>query len=188
MKTKNVVLTVAALILASAFTFAAEPASKVAVVKQTNSGIFRVIYEGATAGKVTLKVYDRQGNQLLSEVTNGLDKFMRPVNFNGMEAGEYTIQIIDATGTQVHKVNYQVEENATAAVSNAPAIHITKLQTGKYLMSVATEGSSKINVLIFDGNGNLVHDENRNINQTLGLVYNLNQVEGKPSFQVAVVK
>jgi hypothetical protein len=188
MKTKNVVLTLAAVIVASAFTFASEPTSKVAVVKQNNTGIFKVIYAGASAGKVTLKVYDSQGNQLLSETTNGLDKFMRPVNFNGMDEGEYVVEITDATGTQIQKINYQIESAATAekSATKAPVntIHITKLQDRKYLLSVATEGNSSIDVNIYDGNGNLIHEETRTVNGKLGLVYNLAQVDSQPTFRV----
>jgi hypothetical protein len=178
---KNAVLTLAAVIVAAKFVFAADPISKVAVLNQDNTGIFKVIYEGATAGKVTLKVYDSKGNQLLSETTNGVAKFMRPVNFSGMEKGEYAIEITDVTGTQVQKVTY-----ADAKVAQTPvkAIHITKLQNGKYLMSVATTGKSNINVNIYDGNGNLVHDETRTVNGDLSLVYNLNQVQGQPTFHV----
>src|SRR5258708_3274653 len=92
--------------IASAVTFAATPTSKVVVVNQTNSEVFRVIYEGVTAGKVTLKIYDNNSNVIFSETTKGLLKFMRPLNFAGLEQGEYSIEITDETGTQIQKVNY----------------------------------------------------------------------------------
>lgn len=185
MKTKSVVLTMAA-VMATVFAFAAEPAFKVAVIKQNDAETFKVIYEGATAGSVTLKVYDSKGSELLSETTNGLSKFMRPINFTGMEEGEYTVEITDATGTQSQKINYQFVDTFRAAKTDVPvsALHITKLLDGKYLMSVASQGNSRINVNIYDGNGNLVHDENRVINGNLGLVYNLRDIKGQPSFHV----
>ena len=176
MKTKNVVLTLAAVIVASAFTFAATP-SKVAVV-QNNDGIYKVIYEGATSGKVTLKIYDNSSNVIFSETKKGLSKFMLPLNFTGLEQGEYSIEIADETGTQIKKVNY----TSADAVVAAKAVHFTKLQDGKYLMSAATEGN--INVQIFDGNDNLVHSEDLVVNGKLGLVYNLKGVQGQPTFLV----
>lgn len=190
MKTRNVVLTVAAVIVASTFTFAGNPTSKVVVVNQNNSEIFKVIYEGTTAGKVTLKVYDSNGNQLLSEITSGLDKFMRPVNFSGMQPGEYSIEITDNNGKHTQKVNYKIanRESAieTASVKNESSIktvYITKLkEAGKYLMSVTTEGTKKINVRIFDGVDNLLHSEVVTVNGSAGLVYNLKQVDGQPTF------
>ena len=56
MKTKKkVVLTMVGVIIATALTFAASPTSKVAVLNQSNS-VYKLIYEGATAGKVTLRI------------------------------------------------------------------------------------------------------------------------------------
>ncbi len=193
MKTKNVVMTVAALIVASAFTFAGEPTSKVVVLNQGSAEIFKVIYEGTTVGRVTLKVYDKAGNQLLAETTTGLSKFMRSVNFAGMEPGEYSIQISDANGTQSQKVNYRIASRTKSVdnlvVSNESSIksvHITKLQgEGKYLLSLTTEGTKSINVRIFDESENLLHNENVTVNGSTGLVYNLKQVQGLPSFLVS---
>ncbi len=189
MKTKNVVLTLAAVIVASVFTFAAEPSSQVAVINQNNSGVYKLIYVGSIAGKVTVTIYDSNNNVLFSESTRGLSKFMRPLNFNGLEHGEYSIEITDANGTQVQKVNYNTSKIAIAektAVANEIAvktIHITKLQgSGKYLMSAA--GNGKINVLIFDSNDELIHDEKVTINGSLGLVYSMKEVQGEPTFRV----
>jgi len=180
MKTKNVVLTMVVAIVASAFTFAGTPTSKVAVVNQNNSGVYKVIYEGVTAGKVTLKIYDNSSNVIFKETKTGLSKFILPLNFVGLEQGEYSIEITDETGTQTQKVNYAVADDAVSAA--AKAVHITKLQEGKYLMSAATNGN--INVQIFDGNDNLVHNENFVVNGKLGVVYNLKAVQGQPTFVV----
>jgi hypothetical protein len=179
MKTKKVVLTMVAAIVASSFAFAGASASRVAVLNQNNSGVYKLIYEGATAGKVSLKIYDNSSNVIFSETKSGLSKFILPLNFTGLEHGEYSIEITDETGTQIQKVNYASTETVTAA---AKAVHITKLQDGKYLMSAATNGN--INVQIFDGNDNLIHSDNLVVNGRLGLVYNLQGVQGQPTFLV----
>ncbi len=179
MKTKNVVLTLAAVIVSSAFALATTPGSKVAVLNQANSGVYKVIYEGVTAGKVTLKIYDNNSNVIFSETKKGLSKFILPLNFKGLEYGEYSIEITDETGTQIQKVSHSIVAKAVVA---AKSIHITKLQDGKYLMSAATEGN--INVQIFDGNDNLVHNEDLVVNGKLGMVYNLKNVQGQPTFLV----
>ena len=179
MKKKKVVLTMAAMVLASAFTFAATPAptSKVAVVNQSNS-VYKLIYEGATAGKVTLKIYDKSSNVIFAETKKGLSKFILPLNFGGLEQGEYSIEITDETGTQIQKVNHATENINVAA----KAVHISKMKDGKYLISATTSGN--INVQIFDGNDNLVHSKNFDVNGKLAVVYNLKNVEGQPSFLV----
>jgi len=180
MKKKKVVLTMVAVIIASAFTFAATPAptSKVAVVSQNNS-VYKLIYEGATAGKVTLKIYDKSSNVIFAETKKGLSKFILPLNFVGLEQGEYSIEITDETGTQIQKVNHATENTVNAA---AKAVHISKMKDGKYLVSATTSGN--INVQIFDGNDNLIHSKNFDVNGKLAVVYNLKNVEGQPSFLV----
>jgi len=50
------------------------------------------------------------------------------------------------------------------------------------LMSAATMGN--INVQIFDGNDNLIHNESLVVNGKLGVVYNLKAVQGEPTFLV----
>jgi hypothetical protein len=175
MKKKKVVLTMVAVIIATAFTFAAVPTSKVAVVNQNNS-VYKLIYEGATAGKVTLKIYDKNNNVILTETKKGLSRFILPLNFAGLEQGEYSIEITDETGTQIQKVNHAVES------TTANAVHISKLQDGKYLLSATSSG--KINVQIFDGNDKLIYNENLYVNGKLAVVYNLKNVEGQPNFLV----
>jgi hypothetical protein len=54
----------------------------------------------------------------------------------------------------------------------------------KYLFSVNNEGKQRINIRIFDGANNLVHSESRNINGSYGMIYNLEQVIGNPTFEV----
>jgi hypothetical protein len=179
MKTKNVVLTMVAVIVASAFSLAATPSSKVAVVSQNNS-VYKLIYEGATAGKVTLKIYDKSSNVIFTETKKGLSKFILPLNFAGLEHGEYSIEITDETGTQIQKINHEVKTTVNAA---AKAVHVAKLKDGKYLVSAANNNGN-INVQIFDGNDNLIHTKNFEVNGPFAVIYNLKNVEGQPSFLV----
>lgn len=177
MKTKNVMLTLGALIV-SAFAFAGN-GSKLVVVSQ-QAGTYKVIYSGETAGKVTMKIYDNNGREIFAETTKGMSKFIRPVNFSGMEAGTYSIEVIDNNGKQVQTVNYEI---ATSVASTLKGVHVSKLQNGKYLLSVVGNSNDQINVQIFDGNDNLVHDKSQTVNGDLGLVYNLKQIEN-PVFTI----
>lgn len=178
MKTKSTVLTLAAVVV-SVFAFAVNPLSKMAVVGQQKNGTYKVYYEGAAAGRVTLKVYDNSSKEIFSETIKGLNKFMRPLNFEGLDAGVYTIEVSDENGTQTEKVNYATEVKN----SSIKAFHVCKLQDGKYLVSVTNEGTENIAISIFNNN-DLIHSESRTINGGLGLVYNLKQVGGQPTFVV----
>lgn len=181
MKTKNTVLTLAAMVV-SAVVFATNPLSKMAVIGQQKTGTYKVYYESPSAVKVTLKVYDNSSKEIFSETIKGLNKFMRPLNFAGMDAGVYTIEITDENGSQIEKVNYVSEvQNSETTIK---AFHVCKLQDGKYLVSVANEGSENINISVFDNNDNLLHTENRTVNGGLGLVYNFKQVAGQPVFVI----
>jgi len=178
MKTKSVVF---ALIMAfvSVAAVAADPVGpKVVVINQKESGIFKVIYEGAKAGRVSMKIFDKAGKVVFAETINGVEGFILPVNFAGMEAGEYTIEVADASGKQVQKVNYTIENKVNS-------VHVAKIGTeSKYLLAVANEGTEEINVRIFDGANNLVHDQNLVVDGSFGLVYNLKNVTGVPTFEV----
>lgn len=178
MKTKSVVF---ALIMAfvSVAAVAADPVGpKVVIINQKESGIFKVIYEGGQTGRVTIKIYDQTGRAVFTESINGADGFIRPVNFTGMEPGEYTIEVANASGKQVQKISYRMD-------SKVNTIHVAKLgDESKYLLAVGNEGAEEINVRIFDGDNNLVHNENLTINGNFGLVYNLKNVTGEPTFEV----
>jgi hypothetical protein len=174
MKTKSMLVAVIAMVASVAF--ATEPNPKVAVVGQKQSGTYKVIYGGE--GKVKMNIRNSAGETLFTETITSSNGFIRPVNFSGLEFGEYTIEIADAAGKQVQKVQYQ-----SAAI--AKDIHVAKInEEGKYLLAVANKNAEKINVKIFDGENNLVHNENVTVNGSLGLVYNLKQISGTPTFEV----
>ena len=177
MKTKNVLL-IALLAVSVSVLASNEPGSSKVVVVSQESGIFKVIYESAKAGKVTMTITDKNGDILFKEGINTVNGFMRPVNFQGMALGVYTIAIADENGKQVQTINYKNDTVVKYA-------HIAKIgEEGKYLLAVASEGTEKINVKIFDGDSNLVHNENLTVNGNFGLLYNLKQVKGTPTFEV----
>lgn len=178
MKTKNVLLIALMAMSVSVLASVNEPGvSKVVVVTQ-KSGLFKVIYEGIKAGKVSMKITDSRGNVVFAETIKSVNGFIRPVNFAGMEPGVYNITITDENGAQVNTIKY----NNTTTIKN---VHIAKIAGGnRYLLAVANQGTEEINVRIFDGDSNLVHDETLTIKGNFGLVYNLKEVAGTPTFEV----
>ena len=178
MKTKNVILTVLVAMFVTVASFAKDPGTPKVVVVNQKAGVFKVIYEAPKASRVTMRILSANGTEVFSESLGVVSGFVRPVNFTGMKAGEYTIEIADNAGKQTQKVNYAHEVSANS-------VHIAHLaETGKYLLAVASKGTEQINVRIFDGSNNLVHDENMTVNGNFGLVYNLKQVAGTPTFEV----
>jgi 6-phosphogluconolactonase (cycloisomerase 2 family) len=176
MKTK---LIVSALLVAliTGVAAAADPVKpKVVILNQKEAGVFKVIYEGAQIGKVNLRIADQQGTVLFKETISNVDGFIRPVNLKSLEAGEYTIEVSDSFGKFAQKVSNSVAKQESV-------FHLAKIAgDNKYLLSVAK--GEDINVKIFDGQNNLVHNEDLVVNGNLGLVYNLKGVAGIPTFEV----
>jgi hypothetical protein len=176
MKTKSFLT--ALVVMVSTVVFAQGPGSRMVVINQKNSGSFKVIYEGQQPGKVNMTIRDAAGNVIFTETTQHVDGFVRPVNFDGMTPGEYTIEISDRSGKQIQKVAYNNE-------TTVQTVHVSKIsEQDKYLLAVASTGSEEINVRIFDGANQLVHNENVTISGNFGLVYNLKNVTGLPTFEV----
>jgi hypothetical protein len=183
MKMKNVIAA-AVVMLASTFAFAEGPSSKFAVVGAKQASVFKVIYEGSTISNVSLNIFDQSGVLVYSEVIRGIDKFIRPVNFEGMEAGEYNIEISDANGKQSQKV--VVGGTASFSKKSLKGVHVAKVgaDSNKYLLSVANNGAEQINVNIFDGENNLVYTETLVLKGDLGKVYTLKLLNGNPTFEI----
>lgn len=181
MKTKS--LFIAALVVLSASVAAfgkEEPASSkgLAVVPVKGSEVFRVIYKGETAGKVKLNIYNTQSELVFTETINSTDGFIRPLNFSGLTPGDYTIELVDASGKKTEQVSYR-----KAAKRN---VHISKLagEDAKFLVAVAGTGSEVINVNIYDESNNLVHSESKSINGDFAQLYSLKNISGSLTFEV----
>jgi hypothetical protein len=177
-------LFIAALIIVSTVASAAgkdEPRKTgMAIVPVKGSEVFKVIYKGETIGRVKLNIYNSNSEVILTQTMNGVEGFICPVNFKGLESGEYTIELIDATGKKAEKVSYLPKKN----LKN---VHVSRLlnQNGKFLLAVSNEGQSEINVNIFDANDNLVHTEKKQISGDFAQVYKLK--DGSYTFEVSDV-
>lgn len=169
----------ALVVLASTMAFANGPGDpRVAVINQKNPDIFKVIYEGEKKGNVRMTIFNQNDQIVFSETTRNMASFSRKLNFGGMPYGEYTIKIADGSGNQSKKIVY-------ANVSSVKDVQVSKTdEEGKYLLAVSNDGAEQINVRIFDGADNLVHNEDVTINGNLKVVYNLKKVAGVPSFEV----
>ncbi|MBS1490059.1 MAG: T9SS type A sorting domain-containing protein [Bacteroidetes bacterium] len=183
MKTRNVLSTLVVMIASAVFAFAGAP-SKLVVMNASKAEVFKVIYEGPTSAKVVMKITNSNGKVLFSETMNGLSKFSRPLNFEGMEPGVYNVEITDENGTQIQKINYKVSEEALNANEFKAQANVSRLENGKYLLSVAGKGTGNVDVTILDGNDNVIYHDTLTVNEYRALVYNVMQVEGQPVFQV----
>ena len=151
-----------------------------AVVPVKGSEVFRVIYKGESASKVKLNLYNSSSQVIFSETVNSPGGFIRPLNFSGLQFGEYTIELIDASGKKSEKVNYQ-------PVKSSSQVHVSKLAAGdgKFLLSVAQHDGEPITVKIFDGANHLIFSDTRTDASDFAKLYNVKNVDGSVTFEVS---
>jgi hypothetical protein len=182
MKTKSLLFATLVFVTSIAFAGKDEPRTTgMAIVPVKGSETFKVIYKGATAGKVKLNIYNAEGKVILTESFAGTDGFIVPVNFSGLKDGEYTIELIDAAGKKSEKISLNTAKKSSGVV------HVSKIGTenSKFLLSVAnTKPGSKINVKIYDAKNNLIHNETQSVNADFAQVYKLNTVSDAFTFEV----
>jgi hypothetical protein len=175
MKTKSLFL--AALVTLSAIGAAVgkdEPRNAgLVVVPVKGSEVFKVIYKGENAGRVKLNIYNAQSEVIFSETLSNIEGFIRPLNFAGLQSGEYTVELVDATGKKVEKVNYQ-------PFKSKKFVHVSKLvkEDGKFLLAVTNAGTEKINVRIYDAANNLLHSETREVAGEFAQLYTVKNFSG----------
>jgi hypothetical protein len=151
-----------------------------AIVPVKGSEVFKVIYKGETAGKVKLNIYNADAKVILAETFSGTNGFICPLNFKGLQSGEYTIELIDAAGKKVEKVTYQAQRSSKY-------IHVSKINNeGKYLLSVMNTGADEeINVNIYDENNALIHSESKQVKGDFAQVYKLSKPSASYTFEVS---
>jgi hypothetical protein len=169
MKMKSLIISMLVVFSAGiAFAGEDEPRTGFAVVSVKGSGVYKVIYKSESAGKVKLNIYDATGSVIFTETLYGVNGFMVPLNFGGLTAGEYTIELLGAEGRKAERVSHQPN-------SNVNRVHISKManEESKYLLAVASTGSDVIYVRILDRNNNVIHSETKEINGDFAQVYKL---------------
>jgi hypothetical protein len=182
MKTRS--LFIAALVVFSAAVSAIgkeEPSKAgLAVVPVKGKEVFKVIYKGENAGRVKLNIYNSIGEVVFSETLNSVDGFIRPLNFSGLQSGEYTVELSDATGKRVEKISYLPKVS-----SFDKNVRVIKMEESKFIVSVANVGKEVVNVKIYDASNNLVHSESNAVSGNFAQVYSIKNVTAGFTFEVA---
>src|SRR5688500_4011966 len=88
-----------------------EPRTGFAVVSLKGSSVYKVIYKSENSGKVKLNIYDAGGSVIFTETLTGVNGFMVPLNFAGLAAGDYTIELIGAAGRKTERISYQPDNS-----------------------------------------------------------------------------
>lgn len=174
MKTKS--LFIAALVLISAVVSAVgkdAPTSKagLAIVPVKGSEVFKIIYKSESAGRVKVNLYNAANEVVFTETIASLNGFILPLNFRGLSFGEYTVELIDASGKHIDKVKYS---------ASSSVIRVSKLVAdgNKFLLAVANSEGSKLDIKIFNSSNELIHSETKDIVGDFAMVYNVINSKG----------
>jgi flagellar hook assembly protein FlgD len=191
MKAKSLILAALVVLSSVATTFAKEEPSKagLVIVPVKGTEVFKVIYKSETAGKVKLNIYNESGAVVFSETLKSVEGFIRPLNFSGLQNGEYTIELIDAAGKRSEKISFlpvgasKIGEIGATAISTA---HVSKLSSdnNKYLVALANKTAGTVTVKIYDGSENLIHTETKEISGNFAQVYAVKNAVGNLTFEV----
>jgi hypothetical protein len=183
MKTKSLLFTALVMISAAVSAVGKDEPRKtgMAIVPVKGSEVYKVIYKGESAGKVRLNIYNAAAQLILTETFNGIDGFICPLNFTGLQAGDYTVEIVDATGKKIEKISYQAKKNTKY-------IHVSKItnEAGKFLLSVVNAtANEEISVKIFDAKNNLIHTESKEVKGDFAQVYKVSNVSTGYTFEIS---
>ncbi len=169
-----------ALILFVAGTFAAQAAPlKLAVISDATTGVYKLVYRAAEAGKVKVSILNSAQEIIFTETLSSVQSFVRPYNFSNLTQGEYTIVVEDKNGKTEEHVSYyfkKVESN----------VDVTKIanESRKYLLSVENKETDLIDVKIIDKSNNVLHQQSMTVTGKFSVIYNLTSVQGDVTFEV----
>lgn len=150
-----------------------------AVIPVSGSEVYKVIYKGVQEGRVKLNIYNDKSALIFSQtvVAKG---FIQPLNFKGLKAGEYTVELVNGKARKSETINY------LPMSSPSSYIHVSKInnEAGKYLVSVVRkeESNERITLRIFQ-NDDLIHDETRELTGDYAKIYDV-KANGPLTFQI----
>jgi hypothetical protein len=182
MKIKSLLMT-ALVVMSSAVAFAVKDApvnTGLKIVPAKGSEVFKVIYRGESVGRIKLNVYTNSGLLIFTENIYGVDGFIFPLNFTGLSSGEYTVEVVDASGKKIEKISYHPK-------GNFKQVHISKISKAdnKYIVAVANSGEQLIHINIYNDKNSLVYTESKTITGDFAQVYKLDNKSSSYTFQVS---
>lgn len=166
-------------VLVSAFAWASGPKSEsgMAVVK-SNASSYKLIYKAELASNVKVEIINAENKVVFSETIKNSDGFARPYNFASLPEGDYTIRLDNGSNWLSEKVNYRQGEVQKLA-------HLVTLKDGRYLLTVPGTGEDKLNIRIYDENGETLYSATDKVSGNFGRLFNLEQVDGAVSFEIS---
>lgn len=156
------------------------PKSPVGMAVVKSGSVFKLFYKGVKRSDVKVTIYNDKGEAVYKETLHKLESFVRPYNFSSIGEGDYTLELEGDDGKQSQAISYH---NGSAPQTLMKLIKVSDAND-KYVLSVANQGSAKIQVRIFDNANGLVYDKSEKLSGNFAQVYNLADLGSDFSFEV----
>ncbi len=152
-------------------------ASGIAVVKR-DANTFKLIYKAEKAGYVKVSIRDSRHRTVFYESIKTVEGFTRPYNFQSLQEGDYTLEIIDNAGLHIEKIHNYADQGEKL-------FNVRKLEgEDKLILTVSGKGTETFHVKIYDGSDVLVYNEDKTVTGDFARIYNLKNLEGGIRFEV----
>lgn len=180
MKTNSIFVAALLVLGVSASAFANKPGDEygLAAFPLSQNSVYKVVYESEKAGKIKLNIYDEAKTRIFTHTVEGRG-FIQPLNFQSLQPGVYTVEIINGKSRETVTINH------APRLEPSSFVHITKLvnEEGKFLVSVAkgkAADEESISLQIFQDD-QLIYNERNRLADDFAKIYAV-----KPSGKVTI--
>ncbi len=156
--------------------------SKMAIMKLDNISykLFYVPVESESTQKVRVNVYNEEGSRIYSKKHVTENGFAIPYNFQELEPGTYTFEVINPDGTAVREVikhNALVEE---VELSHMEAmVQRVDEANNKFQLIVVKPNQNEVTIRIRDAYDIVLHEERVNFDKGFKRVYDFGSINSK---------
>ena len=150
--------------------------TKMAVMKLSPEN-YKMYYVSPEEGKVKVRFYDHEGNMIYAKKVKHDEGFALPYNFQELEAGKYTFEVINQDGSVLRQVitHDELVENIELEALEANVQRLDGSQ--KFELLVMKPNEQEVKIRIRDEDGIVVHEERVNFERGFKRTYDLNQLD-----------
>ncbi len=170
---KKSVLVLLLVLVAHSFVFASDDldgtkgAAK-AVITSTSTNTYNLLYTSTKAGWVKVIIKNEDGDVVMVDEIMNRKGFVRPYNFDGMPAGAYKVEVLDAAGKTELAVSY-----STTTTHSIRKAELKATEDNKYELRLIGSTADAVQITIYDSSNQVVYSETLTQKGSLSRVYNL---------------
>ncbi|MEQ8240971.1 MAG: hypothetical protein RIA69_17270 [Cyclobacteriaceae bacterium] len=135
--------------------------------------VYKIIYTAKETNIVKVRVRNEEGQVIRTDRVKNDGGFILPYNMSSLEDGKYVVEITDKLGT----ISESVEINNENTMENQSSMAVKALDDKRYRLTVSSLNITDVELTIFDGSGELVHQENHNNLKGFSRIYDLSKCD-----------